>query len=180
MDNKIKNIITNTELAKASGLSERQQAKVKNIVESATDSVKVMARQGDISINQAEMAAKQSDEIQEKITEILKENKKMTVEKAIKKIHQEQRHEGIKKRYESAGEITGGKILEGDLFEKITEVPDNSVDLLFADPPYMVLNEQWDTYESVESFMQFTKQWLDAVMPKLNYHRRCKIVFKIF
>ena len=159
------------------GVSPRTVEQEIQIAENLTEEAQEVVISNDIAKTDALKLARLEDgQNQVKVAGTMAENN-ITFEQAVKKIHQEQRHEGIKKRYESAGEITGGKILEGDLFEKITEVPDNSVDLLFADPPYMVLDEQWDAYDSVESFMQFTKQWLDAVMPKVKPTGRVYISF---
>jgi len=73
--------------------------------------------------------------------------------------------------------ITGGIIHEGDLFDKIKLIPDTSIDLLFADPPYMILNEKWDEYQNLMQFMEFTLDWLDAVTPKVKPTGRVYISF---
>lgn len=68
------------------------------------------------------------------------------------------------------------KIILGDCIEKLKEFPDNSVDLIFADPPYnMQLNgdlwrpnqtkvdavdDEWDKYESFEHYDKFSIEWL--------------------
>ena len=56
------------------------------------------------------------------------------------------------------------KLLEGDIFEKIQEVPDKSIDLLITDPPYMVMNDyEWDDKD-----LQFLHNWLTAIEPTLK------------
>jgi len=77
----------------------------------------------------------------------------------------------------AAGDSQAGEIIEGDLFDEIHRIGDSSVDLLFADPPYMILDERWDEYENVAGFMDFTKRWLDAVMPKVKPTGRAYISF---
>lgn len=69
------------------------------------------------------------------------------------------------------------KIICGDTIEKMKELPDASVDLIFADPPYWmrttgILNrvegteydgcdDSWDNqFESTEDYNKFTKDWL--------------------
>jgi len=41
----------------------------------------------------------------------------------------------------------------------------------------MILDERWDEYENVAGFMDFTKRWLDAVMPKVKPTGRTYISF---
>jgi len=68
------------------------------------------------------------------------------------------------------------KIVLGDCIEKLKECSDNSVDLIFADPPYNMqlqgelwrpnqtkvdaVDDDWDKYESFEHYDNFTKDWL--------------------
>ncbi|MBW1616729.1 MAG: site-specific DNA-methyltransferase [Deltaproteobacteria bacterium] len=67
------------------------------------------------------------------------------------------------------------KIYQGDCIELLKEMPDNSVDLIFADPPYNLrlkgelyrpnqtkvngVNDNWDKFESVEEYDKFTLLW---------------------
>lgn len=69
------------------------------------------------------------------------------------------------------------KLLEGDLFNVIDQIPDNSIDLLNTDPPYMILDEKWDTFVNKENFLDFTEKWLKAVIPKVKDTGRIYISF---
>jgi len=76
------------------------------------------------------------------------------------------------------------KIILGDCIENLKKIPDNSIDLIFADPPYnMQLNgdlwrpnqtkvdavdDDWDKYDSFKQYDDFTIEWL----------RECKRVLK--
>lgn len=67
-------------------------------------------------------------------------------------------------------------ITQGDCIELLKEIPDNSVDLIFADPPYNLqlngelfrpdqskvdaVNDEWDKFISFEVYDNFTTQWL--------------------
>jgi site-specific DNA-methyltransferase (adenine-specific)/modification methylase len=67
-------------------------------------------------------------------------------------------------------------ITQGDCIELLKEIPDNSVDLIFADPPYNLqlngelyrpdqskvdaVNDEWDKFLSFEVYDDFTSQWL--------------------
>ena len=69
-------------------------------------------------------------------------------------------------------------ILPGDCTEVLTEIPANSVDLVFADPPYYLqlsrelwrpnrtrvgaVEDEWDKFTSFEEYDQFTRIWLTA------------------
>jgi len=70
-------------------------------------------------------------------------------------------------------------ILQGDSVETLLSLPENSIDLIFADPPYNLqlqnelhrpnmtkvdaVNDEWDKFESFEAYDKFTKDWLSAV-----------------
>ena len=77
----------------------------------------------------------------------------------------------------TAADIGNGEILEGDIFSEIKKVKNHSVDLLFADPPYMLLQEDWDYYANLDNFMKFSKNWLDCVIPKIKLTGRIYISF---
>ncbi len=69
-------------------------------------------------------------------------------------------------------------ILHGDVTEKLSSLPENSVDLIFADPPYNLqlqkdlwrpnmtkvdaVDDAWDQFSSFEQYDIFTKAWLSA------------------
>jgi len=69
-------------------------------------------------------------------------------------------------------------IIKGEIIEELNKLPANSVDLIFADPPYWMrvdgvlkrvegtdyngCNDSWDNFDSLESYEQFTKDWLTA------------------
>lgn len=69
-------------------------------------------------------------------------------------------------------------ILHGDNIEVLNSLPENSVDLIFADPPYNLqlqkdlwrpnmtkvdaVDDDWDQFRSFEQYDQFTHDWLSA------------------
>jgi modification methylase len=75
-------------------------------------------------------------------------------------------------------------IIEGDCLEELKKLPDRSVDLVFADPPYNLqlggdllrpdnskvdaVDDHWDQFESFEAYDAFTRAWL----------RECRRVLK--
>ncbi len=71
------------------------------------------------------------------------------------------------------------QILLGDCIEQINNLPENSIDLIFADPPYNLqlegalsrpdqsvvdaVNDDWDKFSSFADYDAFTRDWLKAV-----------------
>lgn len=69
-------------------------------------------------------------------------------------------------------------ILKGNCIEQLNKLPANSVDLIFADPPYNLqlegdlkrpdnsdvdaVNDHWDQFESFAAYDKFSKAWLKA------------------
>jgi modification methylase len=75
-------------------------------------------------------------------------------------------------------EIPRDRILVGDCREVLPSFPDDSVDLVFADPPYNLqlrqelyrpdssrvdgVDDEWDRFDSFETYDRFTREWLEA------------------
>ena len=73
-------------------------------------------------------------------------------------------------------ELPLGRILEGDCVEAMRSLPDASVDLVFADPPYNLqlggdlnrpdgshvdaVTDDWDRFDSFATYDAFTREWL--------------------
>lgn len=76
------------------------------------------------------------------------------------------------------------KIIQGDCIDVLKKIPDNSIDLIFADPPYNLqlrgelwrpnqtkvdaVNDDWDKFSSFEEYDNFSQEWL----------KECKRVLK--
>ena len=68
------------------------------------------------------------------------------------------------------------RIIQGDCIQVLKTLPDKSVDLIFADPPYNLqlkkglrrpdnskvyaVNDEWDKFSSFEEYDKFTNDWL--------------------
>jgi len=77
---------------------------------------------------------------------------------------------------EKLGPFELNNIYEGDSIDLLKKIPDNSIDLIFADPPYNLqlngelyrpdqtkvdaVNDEWDKFESLEEYDNFTFAWL--------------------
>ena len=77
-----------------------------------------------------------------------------------------------------------GKIIHGDCIEILKSLPENSVDLIFADPPYNLqlrnelyrpnltkveaVNDGWDKFNGFAEYDTFTREWLSASLRVLK------------
>jgi len=63
------------------------------------------------------------------------------------------------------------KIILGDALEALKIIPDNSVDLIFADPPYNIgknFNGHKDKWATEEDYLKWCYIWLDLCIQKLK------------
>jgi len=78
---------------------------------------------------------------------------------------------------------TTHKIIFGDALKKLDEIPEESIDLIFADPPYnmsknkglgwkyskhITMQEEWDMF-SKDDFLKFNKEWMGKCIKKLKH-----------
>lgn len=77
---------------------------------------------------------------------------------------------------EKLGKFELNKIYAGDCISLMKKIPDNSIDLIFADPPYNLqlnnelyrpnqtrvdaVDDEWDKFNSFEEYDDFTFKWL--------------------
>ncbi|MGV6839857.1 MAG: DNA methyltransferase [Planktomarina sp.] len=83
-----------------------------------------------------------------------------------------------------AADLPLNTILSGDCIEAMEALPENSVDLIFADPPYNLqlkgdlhrpdnskvdaVDDAWDQFESFRAYDDFTRRWLKAARQLLK------------
>ena len=63
------------------------------------------------------------------------------------------------------------KIIFGDALEALKTLPDNSIDLIFADPPYNIgknFNGHIEKWATEESYLKWCYEWLDLCIDKLK------------
>src|SRR5947199_875019 len=74
-------------------------------------------------------------------------------------------------------ELPLDRIMEGDCVAQMARLPDKSVDMIFADPPYNLqlggdlfrpeggrvdaVDDEWDKFESLTTYDNFTREWLE-------------------
>ena len=84
----------------------------------------------------------------------------------------------MKKTEKQPQKLPVNRIILGDCIEIMNSLPTESVDVVFADPPYNLqlsgelhrpnnsrvdgVEEQWDRFESFAAYDRFTQAWLTA------------------
>ena len=53
-----------------------------------------------------------------------------------------------------------GSLYQGDSIDWLASLDANSVDLVFADPPYNIKKADWDTFENQEEYIQWSMKWV--------------------
>ncbi len=53
-----------------------------------------------------------------------------------------------------------GILYQGDTFEWLRSIPDNTVDMVFADPPYNIKKASWDNFSSQEEYIKWSIEWI--------------------
>ncbi|PIV42018.1 MAG: hypothetical protein COX92_00960 [Candidatus Nealsonbacteria bacterium CG_4_10_14_0_2_um_filter_40_15] len=68
----------------------------------------------------------------------------------------------IEKHFKKFEKLPLNKIICGDAVEELKRLPNNSIDLIIADPPYWkVINEKWDyKWRTENDYIFWCKQWL--------------------
>ena len=54
-----------------------------------------------------------------------------------------------------------GLLFTGDSIQWLEGLRSNSVDLIFADPPYNINKAEWDNFESQEKYIQWSVKWIE-------------------
>ena len=57
-------------------------------------------------------------------------------------------------------EHPNGTLFEGDSIEWLKSIDAESVDLIFADPPYNIQKADWDKFESQEKYISWSMEWI--------------------
>jgi len=53
-----------------------------------------------------------------------------------------------------------GKLYNYDAIKFLKQLETNSVDLIFADPPYNIKKAEWDTFSSQKEYVQWSLEWI--------------------
>jgi site-specific DNA-methyltransferase (adenine-specific) len=81
-------------------------------------------------------------------------------------LHEIQPDAGLQLHYEHPH----GRLFCGDSFEWLASLEPESVDLFVADPPYNLKKAEWDSFESHEEYVEWSRRWIElasgALKPK--------------
>ena len=53
-----------------------------------------------------------------------------------------------------------GELFQGDALEWLKSLAANSVDLVFADPPYNIKKADWDEFETMHHYVEWSRAWI--------------------
>ncbi|MDR1354952.1 MAG: site-specific DNA-methyltransferase [Propionibacteriaceae bacterium] len=65
---------------------------------------------------------------------------------------------------------SGGTIFQGDSIAWLMSLPDVSVDMVFADPPYNIGKADWDNFESQQHYVDWSMEWIEQASRILQSH----------
>lgn len=74
------------------------------------------------------------------------------------------------KRFEVQAEPNGyrlhfdhpnGKLYQGDAIDWLSSLDSESVNLIFADPPYNIKKAEWDNFETQEKYIDWSLKWIE-------------------
>lgn len=61
-----------------------------------------------------------------------------------------------------------GKLFQGDAADWLASLPPESVDMIFADPPYNLNKAEWDSFESQEAYIRWSLSWIEPAARALK------------
>lgn len=56
-----------------------------------------------------------------------------------------------------------GQLWQGDSLIWLKSVPDESIDMVFADPPYNIKKAAWDTFRNSDAYINWCMDWIEQV-----------------
>jgi len=60
-------------------------------------------------------------------------------------------------------EHPNGQLYCGDSIEWLKTLKSETIDLVFADPPYNIKKAEWDTFESQQAYIEWSMKWISEV-----------------
>lgn len=69
----------------------------------------------------------------------------------------------IEDSYQIYYENPNGKLFIGDCINVMKGMKDESIDLVFADPPYNIKKAEWDRFDSQEKYIDWSVKWIKEV-----------------
>ncbi len=69
-------------------------------------------------------------------------------------------HRLLKVEIEPIFQTKFGKLYQIDAIKFLKTLPNESVDLIFADPPYNIKKAEWDTFSSQKQYVEWSMEWI--------------------
>lgn len=113
------------------------------------------------------IASETDPEIKAKVKKLDKKKKNISISGVFDDIRKKEREQELLEIAKKPRKISG-TIIHGDFFDKIRKIKDDSIDLLFVDPPCDMPKEDQDSFESRKEFRIFSESWLNLVVPKVK------------
>lgn len=66
----------------------------------------------------------------------------------------------VKMGFQLQYEHENGFLYQGNSIDWLTSLQDNSIDLVFADPPYNIKKADWDNFENQEGYIKWSLKWI--------------------
>lgn len=72
-----------------------------------------------------------------------------------------------------------GTLFQGDSIEWLKSIDSESIDLIFADPPYNIKKADWDKFETQEEYINWSMLWIREAsrVLKKKWHFICLRIF---
>lgn len=80
----------------------------------------------------------------------------VTTSQSVRQQELEPLTEGFQLQYEHPH----GKLYQGNSIDWLKSLETESVDLIFADPPYNIKKADWDNFENQEQYIEWSLQWI--------------------
>jgi site-specific DNA-methyltransferase (adenine-specific) len=86
----------------------------------------------------------------------------MDIQQSLFDIPLQHKKHNIKKdtQFSLIYEHNNGSIYQGDSIKWLQSLETESVDLIFADPPYNINKADWDKFDSQEKYIEWSMQWI--------------------
>ncbi len=65
-------------------------------------------------------------------------------------------------------ETENGKLFNHDAIKFLKQLDTNSVDLIFADPPYNIKKAEWDTFTNQKEYVDWSMEWISEAQRVLK------------
>jgi site-specific DNA-methyltransferase (adenine-specific) len=187
--------LTQSEIAKIVGLSQVQVSRIlEKYIMYKTNTVVVSEWLQNPKVNQ-EKLSKNYNITQGRVSQILNDFKQQVYDKFKKGWLKEEIIEWIRKNYNvkidkkrleeillefsdlDESIVKLDKIICDDFFKVINKINDKTIDLIYVDPPYFITEESWDQFKNEKEYWEFTRKWLELLLPKLKDTGRIYISF---